>query len=455
MVMPRGPLFTAALLLAPLCASCAVSRPDPIVLAAIMPERIGPNVDHHQHLLSPAGAALLDRFEGGGPHTSVAVPSEVAELLNRRAKSWNDAAGLAELYTDDAMLLDNGPIAGKKQVVEHVGKRFGRAYALAPVAFSQGQRTRQVTALYTRGEGAERTNFGYAMITLAQHTSGDWRIASEVMKFPGPPEYRVAGSDALIGLLDEAKITRAVIMSSAYLFESPFLGNAYPNGAAMLRAESDWTAREIARHPTRLTGFCGVNPLTEQALAEVRRCKDELGMVGIKLHFANSRVELENPDHLGRMKAFFAGANRLRMPIAAHLWTTGKYGPRDSELFLAELLPQAPDIVVQIMHMAGAGPGWTDAALEPLATAAAAKDLRMKNVYFDVATAADDQTPSQLDLLATRIRQIGPSRILYGSDGFSGGRGTPKREWGNFRGMVPLTDAEFAIIRDNVAPYLG
>jgi predicted TIM-barrel fold metal-dependent hydrolase len=222
----------------------------------------------------------------------------------------------------------------------------------------------------------------------------------------------------------------------------------------MLRAENDWTAREVARHPKRLVGFCGVNPLTEQALAEIRRCKDELGMVGVKLHFGNSQVELENPMHLSQMKAFFAEANRLRMPIAAHLWTTGRYGPQDSELFLAQLLPQAPDVVVQIMHMAGAGPGWTDEALEPFAVAAAANDPRMKNVYFDVATAADDQTPARLELLARRIRQIGPSRILYGSDASFGGRGAPKKEWGIFRGMVPLTDSEFAIIRDNVAPYL-
>jgi predicted TIM-barrel fold metal-dependent hydrolase len=274
------------------------------------------------------------------------------------------------------------------------------------------------------------------------------------MRFPGPQEYKVAGSDALVRLLDEAKIARAVIMSSAYFFESPFLGGAYPEGSAMLRAENDWTAGEVSRHPTRLVAFCGVNPLTEQALAEVRRCKNHLGMVGIKLHFANSRVELENQEHLNQIKVLFAEANRLRMPVAAHLWTSGGYRPKDSELFLQEVLPQAPDIVVQIMHMAGAGPGWTDPALEPFAIAAAANDPRMKNVYFDVATVADDQSPAQLELLAKRIRQIGPSRILYGSDGFFGGRASPKKEWGNFRGMVPLTDNEFAVIRDNVAPYL-
>jgi predicted TIM-barrel fold metal-dependent hydrolase len=441
------------MLLAVLNTGCAGTSGVPLIRTAAAPERIGPAVDHHQHLLSAAGAALLEQFEGGGRLSAVAVPSEVADLLKRRTSSWNDPAALAELYAEDAMLLENRPISGRKEVAEHVSQRFGRAYELIPISYTADQGSRRVVAMYARGGGAERTNIGLALITLTQDPSGKWRVASETMKFPGPQEYKVRGSDALIEMLDEAKISKAVILSSAYFFESPFLGGAYPEGAAMLQAENDWTAREVARHPTRLVGFCGVNPLTTQALAEVRRCKDELGMVGIKLHFANSKVELENPKHLSQMKAFFAEANRLRMAIAAHLWTTGKYGPQDSLLFLAEILPQAPDVVVQIMHMAGAGPGWTDQALEPFATAAAANDPRMKNVYFDVATAADDQTPVQLALLASRIRQIGPRRILYGSDASSGG-GTPKKEWGIFRGMVPLTDSEFAIIRDNVAPYL-
>ena len=75
-------------------------------------------------------------------------------------------------------------------------------------------------------------------------------------------------------------------------------------------------------------------------------------------------------------------------------------------------------------------------------------------LYFDVATVAGLQKHDQLELLAKRIRQIGPQRILYGSDAAFGGRSTPDREWGTFRGMVPLTDAEHAVIRDNVAPCL-
>lgn len=319
MTSTGGRLFAAAMLLSLVGGGCAGTVEAPLERAAVAPDRIGPAVDHHQHLLSAAGAALLERFEGGGPLAPVALPSEVADLLKRRSDAWNDAAALAEIYAEDAILLENRPIAGRKEVAQHVSQRFGRAYSLIPLSYAEGEGSRRIAAMYARGEGAERANVGLALITLAREKSGKWRIASEMMKFPGPPEYKVGGADALIEMLDEAQIDRAVILSSAYFFESPFLGGAYPEGAAMLRAENDWTAREVARHPKRLVGFCGVNPLTEQALAEIRRCKDDLGMVGIKLHFANSQVELQNPKHLSQMKAFFAEANRLRMPIAAHL----------------------------------------------------------------------------------------------------------------------------------------
>ena len=65
-----------------------------------------------------------------------------------------------------------------------------------------------------------------------------------------------------------------------------------------------------------------------------------------------------------KMKEFFHAANRLRLPIVAHLWTSDpRYGAEHSQVFLDQLLPEAPDIVVQIAHFAGGGPGYTDSAL--------------------------------------------------------------------------------------------
>ncbi len=453
----RWMIFAAAAAVAG-CASGA--NPDPVLAASAAPQpavaasaeqpaRIGPEIDHHQHLLSPAAAALI----GDAQDPPVVLPADLAALLRRREAAWNDAEALALLYADDVIVLEDDAVTGKTAVAERVSERFGRPYTITPIAYAQSSASRRIAAMYTRGEGADRTNVGMTMITLVRNRSGKWQIASETMKFPAPPPYKPLDGEALIAMLDEADIDRAVVMSIAYMFDNPSQAQE-PGAAARLRAENDWTAAEVAKYPARLIGFCSVNPLTDQAIAEVERC-GQLGLKGLKLHFGNSNVDLKTAAHLERLKQVFATANRLRLPIAAHLWDgANNYGRRDAELVLEQLLPLTPDIVVQVMHMAGGGPGWTDEALEVFANAVEQGDPRTRNVYFDVATVADLQTHEQLQLLARRIRQIGPERILYGSDGAFAGNAPPDKSWGHFRGMVPLTDSEFAVIRDNVVPYL-
>ena len=422
----------------------------------------GPKVDHHQHLLSPQLAPLMETLERGDPRP-VTLPPAIADLLRRRAAAWNDAAALAPLYADQALLsqygdssllIDDQTVVGRQAVSEHVGGRFARAYAITPLAYTETGAVGELAAVYTRGDGADRANLGLAQFSFAKDEAGRWVIAAEAMKFPAPPPYKVIDADALVRMLDEAEIDRAVVLSSAYIFESPYAPKL-PDAAARLRAENDWTAAQVARYPTRLIGFCAVNPLTDTALPEIERCARDLHLRGLKLHFRNSGVDLDNPEHVARIQQVFAAANRLALPLVVHLAIgdppAGKAG---AETFLAQLLPRAPDVVVQVAHLAGSGPGWNDEALAVLAEAVERGDPRVRKLYFDVATVADLQKHDQLELLAKRIRQIGPQRILYGSDAASGGRNTPDREWGTFRGMVPLTDAEHAVIRDNVAPYL-
>ena len=56
------------------------------------------------------------------------------------------------------------------------------------------------------------------------------------------------------------------------------------------------------------------------------------------------------------------------------------------------------------------------------------------------------------ELIATRIRQLGLDRVLYGSDGAIPGN-SPREYWTRFR-RLPLSDAEFRKIEGNVAPYM-
>ena len=196
--------------------------------------------------------------------------------------------------------------------------------------------------------------------------------------------------------------------------------------------------------------FFSFNPLKPYALGELERCVKSGRFRGLKLHFGNSGVDVHNPEQIEKVRQVFAAANRLHVPIVVHLWTRDQYGKEDAEIFLNQILPSAPDIPIQIAHFAGGGPGYTDSALAVYADAITAHDPRTKNLYFDVATVADEQSDATLKTFAARIRQVGLKRVLFGSDL---GPPMPRKSWAIFRTSVPLTDDEFRVIAGNVAPY--
>lgn len=133
------------------------------------------------------------------------------------------------------------------------------------------------------------------------------------------------------------------------------------------------------------------------------------------------------------------------------------YDREEARIFLDSILPSAPDVVVQIAHLAGSG-GYgapaTDAALSILAEAVEKKDPRAARLYFDVSgVITPDITPAQASLVVRRIRQIGADRIFYGSDVATGGNLHPREAWAAFR-RLPLTNAEIKTIAGNIPPYV-
>jgi predicted TIM-barrel fold metal-dependent hydrolase len=247
------------------------------------------------------------------------------------------------------------------------------------------------------------------------------------------------------------------VLSVAYFFGSPLRtwpGDEYAN----VRAENDWVAAQVARYPDRLVAFCGVSPLKDYAIQEIRRCASELRMKGLKLHFRSSRVNVLNPEHLEKVRRVFRTANELGLAIVVHT-NVRPYGREQAEVFLKELLPAAPDVTVQIAHLWG-GNEFNPAALGVFADAVAARDPRTKNLYFDLteveAAAAVSNNPSEtMQAIAQRIRQIGLKRILYGSDAAATADAPPTSlRWARLRHKLPLTNDELRVIADNVAPYM-
>lgn len=271
------------------------------------------------------------------------------------------------------------------------------------------------------------------------------------------PAIKEVSASEMIATLDKLGVRRATVLSTAYMFGRPDrnLEGEYD----LVRAENDWTAEQASLYPGRLVAFCGINPLRDYALKELARCAAHPGLRrGVKMHFGNGDIQVDDPAHLDKLIQFFQAANRHKMALVVHARANfGKkrpYGAIQARVFLEKLLPHVPDVTVQIAHLAGTGPSFEDPpsqeAIAVFAEAFERDDPRTKNLWIDVASNADGtNAPETTALMVKRMRQIGFSHLLYGSD-------SPIKQieaWEAFK-RLPLTEAEFAQIAGNVAPYL-
>ena len=277
------------------------------------------------------------------------------------------------------------------------------------------------------------------------------------------------GTDAaaVIAHMDRARVERAVVLSLAYLSSDPTRTSEaeFKQEYKRVRAANDWTGTQVARFPGRMIGFCGVNPLRDYALEEIARCAENPHLCyGLKLHFQNSLVDYHNPRHVVRLRRVFGAANHYGMAIVVHMRTSEEevsqlpYGRDEARIFLEELLPEIPDVSVQIAHLCGGG-GYGDPliheAVSVFSEVIAVGDPRVGRLLFDVTATVNFRTPNEdLALVARHVRELGVERVLYGSDGSDpeGNGPTPRKGWAAFR-MVPLADEEFQTIAGNVAPY--
>lgn len=256
---------------------------------------------------------------------------------------------------------------------------------------------------------------------------------------------------ALVSELDAAGVELAVVLSVGYSFGDERKRLPDPDG--LTRAENDWTSGEVVKGGGRLLGFCSANPLRPAAVRELERCLALPGMVGIKQHLGNAGVTMRDSSHVRRVQQVFSLAQRLGKPILVHMRPRGgaNYAAEDTRVFLSRVVSSAPDIEIVVAHLAYTGPGYpqSDEAMAGFVEAAERNDPHMRNIYFDVATNVNEETtPEEAALVARRIRQLGVSRVVYGSDLTPPG-GTIRRGWEIFRSRLPLTDAEFRQIADN------
>ena len=159
---------------------------------------------------------------------------------------------------------------------------------------------------------------------------------------PGP---KGISARELITHLDAAGIQRAIVLSVAYSFSNPNKPGVADEYAHVM-AENDWTAAQVAQYPDRLIAFCSVNPLRAYALEEIERCaKDPNLSAGLKLHFGNSDVNVDDAEHLAQVRRVFQAANRHRMAITVHMRSNidhhRPYGAPEARIFWNNFFPKS------------------------------------------------------------------------------------------------------------------
>jgi predicted TIM-barrel fold metal-dependent hydrolase len=440
----------------------AAAQPAAVGSRASITERGGivPLVDHHQHIVGPTAVISW---------APLSPAPELPPGLNRVVQERNRIMGaedIGDLYTDTARILDiqseSQPWARGRDAIRRIVGSYAPKTRFITQSFTAGESVAYIAGVAVSSDIPEnRMNF---MLGLKKDESGVWRIDTEqstpIPPPVQPPFAQPLTADQLIQDLNETGIQRAAVLSVAYWFGGPprplriWSGDEYAN----VRAENDWVASQVSRYPDRLVAFCGVSPLKDYAVKEVRRCASELGMKGLKLHFRSSGVDVLNPEHLEKVRRVFQIANESGLAIVVHT-NVNPYGREQAEVFLKELLPAAPNVVVQIAHLWG-GNQFVPSALKVFADAVAAGDTRTKNMYFDLteiepAAAITGAPEKTMQEIVRFIRQIGLTRILYGSDAAATPDAPPTSlRWARLRRTLPLTNKELRIVANNIAPYM-
>ena len=109
-------------------------------------------------------------------------------------------------------------------------------------------------------------------------------------------------------------------------------------------------AEFVSEHDGRVIGFMSVHPDDPNALREIDRCANDLGLRGIKLGLNYQRADL-----LGeRAYAIYRRAEALKLPILFHMGTSPvRFAPLEEAypLYVDRIAIACPDLKIVMAHM--------------------------------------------------------------------------------------------------------
>lgn len=225
--------------------------------------------------------------------------------------------------------------------------------------------------------------------------------------------------DTLLKLSDEAGVDICLVHSVATV----------PH---QVESINDFISQSVAAHPDRLIGFAAMHPDYEDIGGEIRRCVEELGLKGIKLHPDFQKFRIDDPVAF----PIYEAAVKYSVPVLFHTGDT-RYDFSGPER-LRRAADMFPDMKIIGAHFAG----WSqwDQAYELF------KDGR---IYTDISSSMYMLTPERA---ADIIRNFGADKVLFGTDY---PMWTAKEELERFY-AIPLTDDERELIlHKNAERLLG
>jgi ketosteroid isomerase-like protein len=129
-------------------------------------------------LLLPATAAAQD-----APRAlpSVDLPPALERVLRDYERAWaaGDAAGLAELFTDDGFVLSNGaePIRGR-EVIRGQYANAGGPLRLRALGYATADTVGYIVGAYRYGDAT--VDGGKFVLALRREPGGRWLIAADI-----------------------------------------------------------------------------------------------------------------------------------------------------------------------------------------------------------------------------------------------------------------------------------
>lgn len=280
-------------------------------------------------------------------------------------------------------------------------------------------------------------------------------------------------AQGVLSWLDRAGMDRAVILSSGFSWGNPLFALSDEELEARTRAENTWAAAQRNADPDRLKCLMSFHPLhTKSALREMARCRDELGMEGIKLHFNACGVDILDPEHLDRLRPVFREAGRRSLPILLHYGiqdepnSRGSITPDALDVFMEELLLPHPGLKVQFAHGIGIYSEATETPFRHLCSLRKARPEIRDRTWTDIsATLVDEATERhysgllkatpghEFKRIAERLRAFGLDHVLFGSDFYASPTLNPLDYSRFVKANLPLTSVEMEKLFSNPGPF--